>query len=350
MRIALDAMGGDHAPEEIIAGALQAEPLNAAELVLVGDQEKLKNILGRLEGGQHLKVLHAPETVGMEETGAKAIRTKRETSLSVSMRLLAENRVDAMVSAGNSAAIVANARHLLGLIPGVRRPALAVPLPTPNGNALLLDVGAHAEASTVNLVQSAALAHVYLKVQTGMDQPRLGLINIGHEPVKGPKFVRRAFALLKRSRLHFIGNIEPHDLFSERVDALICDGFVGNVLLKLYEGLFGGFSDFVQTRFLDYQQERGGGQNTAAGYRTILQCQNTGGAPLLGVRKTVVVAHGRSRATAITDAINLACSLVNNKIYEMMAEELRNDSILHELKHLSSLMLLEKLKPRWGFA
>jgi len=350
MKIAVDAMGGDHAPETPVEGSLLAIPRCEAELVLIGNEPLLHNILGRCERASSIEVVHAPQTIGMGEAGPMAIRKKREASLSVAMRFLAEGRVDAVVSAGNSAAIVATAKHFVGLMPGLRRPAMVVPLPTPGGKVFLLDAGAHAEAGTVHLVQSAALAHLYLKVTEGLSHPRIGLLNIGQEPIKGTKAIQRAFTVLKHSRLHFVGNVEPQKLFADRVDAAICDGFVGNVLLKMYEGMSEALLQLLEAQLDDGEAQAGEVLREAfLRFRRAYHYQNVGGAPLLGVERTVVVAHGRSQAPAIASAIEQACHLAKDRVYERMNETLEHDSILTELKHHNALLMLENLKSRWGF-
>lgn len=350
MRIAVDAMGGDHAPETPVQGSCLAMPQCPAELLLIGDEKQLSTILGRSSEASSIRIVHASEVIGMGEAGPVAIRKKRGASLSVAMRLLAEGEVDAVVSAGNTAAIVATAKHLVGLIPGLRRPAMAVPLPTPTGKVLLMDAGAQAEANTIHLAQSAALANVYLKVTQGLDHPRVGLLNIGQEPSKGMRVIQRAFTLLERSSLHFIGNVEPQDLFTDRTDAAICDGFVGNLLLKMYEGLLQTLLQCLEAN-VDGQD-----QGASERLRLILErfqgsydYRNVGGAPLLGVRRTVVVAHGRSQAKAMANAILLASQLVNDRVYERLAAELEKDGVLADLKHDNTALMLEQLKSKWGF-
>jgi phosphate acyltransferase len=351
MRIAVDAMGGDHAPEAPVQGSLLALPQCQAELLLIGNEKQLPEMLGRSTANSSIRVVHAAEVIGMGEAGPVAIRKKRGASLSVAMRLLAEGEVDAVVSAGNSAAIVATAKHLVGLVPGLRRPAMAVPLPTPSGKVLLIDAGAQTEANTIHLAQSAALANVYLKITQDLDQPRVGLLNIGQEPSKGMRVIQRAFTLLERSSLRFIGNVEPQDLFTDRTDAAICDGFVGNLLLKMYEGLLETLWQFLEANVDDRQQSAG------EGLRQLLQrfqgnydYQKVGGAPLLGVRKTVVVAHGRSQAKAIASAILLASQLARDRVYERIASELEKDGVLVNLKHDNTALMLEQLRSKWGFA
>ena len=350
MKIAVDAMGGDHAPEAIVQGSLLARPQCPTDLVLIGNEARLRILLGSFDSASSIKVVHASQTIGMGEAGPMAIRKKRDASLSVAMRFLAQGDVDAVVSAGNSSAIVATARHFVGLTPGLRRPALAVPIPTPSAKVLLVDAGAHAEANTVHLAQSAALAHVYLKVTEPLNPPRIGLLNLGQEPMKGTKVVQRAFAILERSRLRFVGNVEPSDLFAERVDAAICDGFLGNVLLKMYEGL-----SETLLQLLDAQLEedelpvREGLHQIFERFRKAHHYQNVGGAPLLGVRKPVIVAHGRSQATAIANAIHLASHLARGGVFQAMADELEKSSLLADLKHIGAMTMLENFKKQWGF-
>ena len=352
MKIAVDAMGGDYAPEAVVEGVLLAEPQCPADLLLIGNQEQLQQVFEKLGTSSAVQVIHAPEVIGNGEAGSLAIRKKREASLSIAMRLLAEDAVDAVVSAGNSAAVVATAKHFVGLISGLRRPALAVPLPSSNGGALLLDAGAHAEASAIHLAQAAALAQAYLKATAGMDRARIGLINIGREPIKGPKVIQRTFALLERSRLHFIGNIEPQDLFDGHMDVAVCDGFMGNVVLKLCEGLSQYFMQSIEAE-ADGREEsdaRRALPGTVSGLQKQYRYQDVGGAPLLGIRKTVVVAHGRSQGSAIANAIQRAFQLVDKKVYECMSDDLEKDSVLTELRNHNALLMLENIRLKWGFA
>jgi glycerol-3-phosphate acyltransferase PlsX len=351
MRIAVDAMGGDHAPRSVIEGAILAAPQCSADLTLVGDEARISEVLGQVSEGHGLEIVHAPEVIGMEESGPAAVRKKREASLSVAMRMLAESKVDAVVSAGNSSAIVATAKHFAGMLPGLRRPALAVPIPTPFGEVLLMDGGAHAEADAIHLVQSAVMADAYLKVASGLHEPRIGLLNIGQESTKGTRVLQRAFALLKHTRIRFIGNIEPQDLFADRTDAVICDGFIGNILLKFFEGIseahLGFFEKFLNERELSGEDSS---WQSFCRFQRRRHYQSIGGAPLLGVRNTVVVAHGRSEGPAIANAIRLTHRLGESRVFELMSEELQKDSTLTELKHYYALWMLDHWKSKWGFA
>lgn len=351
MKIAVDAMGGDNAPEATVEGSLLAAPHCPARQLLIGNEKQLRKILGENEEASSIEVVHSPEVIGMGEAGPMAMRKKRDASMSVAMRLLAEGGVDAVVSAGNTAAIVATARHFVGLIPGLRYSAMAASLPTSAGNVLLLDAGAHAQANAYQLAQSAALAHVYLKVTEGLESPGVGLLNIGQEPIKGRKVTQRAYALLERCDLSFAGNVEPQDIFAGRIDAAICDGFVGNTLLKMYEGLSETLLRFFEQHMEgDEPQEHDRMRRILHRFAKIYDYQNVGGAPLLGIRKTVVVAHGRSQARAIASAIQFACRLVEGKVYERMTDELGRSSTLMELRHQNKLLMLENLRTKWGFS
>lgn len=353
MRIAVDVMGGDHAPEALVEGVLLARLQEDTQILLFGDEEKIRRAFD--EAGKEVpgntRIVHAPENIGMGEAGPMAIRKKRDASLCVVMGALAAGTVDAVVSAGNSGAIVATAKHFVGLIPGLRRSAMAAPIPTPRGKVLLLDVGAHPEAHGIHLAQSAALAHAYLKVTEGLDRTRVGLVNLGREPIKGTRVIQRAFALLSRSSLNFVGNIEPHRLFADQADAAVCDGFTGNVLLKMIEGL----SDAL-LQLLDAQLDPGdiGARDklrrTFGRFQRVHHYRNVGGAPLLGIQKPVIVAHGRSRGPAVANAIALASRLTHQKVFPRIAEELEKDGVLADLKHLNAMLMLDNLKAKWGFS
>lgn len=349
MKIAVDAMGGDHAPEAVIQGSLQAMTRCNADLVLVGDEIQIREVLERLGCTADIGVVHCQEAVAMEEAGSVAIRKKRNSSLSVVMRLLAQGEVAAVVSAGNSSGVVAAAKHFVGLIPGLRRPALIVPIPNHTGRVFLADAGAHIDAEAVNLAQSAALAACYLTVTQGLDHPRVGLLNIGREPGKGTRVMQRAFTMLNRSSLHFVGNVEPQDLFSGAVDIAVCDGFAGNLVLKMVEGV-----SETLARMFEGQLNAEESEFCEELHRTIRLFQNTyhypdvGGAPLLGVLKPVVLAHGRSNASAIASAICFAHHLAGERACERLAEELEVRGTMTEIRHLNGLHVLETLRSKWG--
>jgi len=348
MKIAIDAMGGDNAPGAVVEGALLARSHCAADLVLVGNEKVIWEALDGSTDGTGFEVVHAPQEIAMDESGPLAIRRKRDSSINVAMRMLADGEVDAVVSAGNTSGIVASSRHYVGLFPGLRRPALAVFFPTRDGKPVMLDAGAHLQADAIHLAQSAVLAHIYLKVTLGISTPRIGLLNIGHESSKGTRAVQRAFTLIKRSALNFVGNIEPNDLFAGLTDAIICEGFVGNIVLKTFEGLSEGILES-----LSRHAREGGGDEVVGIFESFQhKCnyQYVGGAPLLGVKKPVVVAHGRSERTAISSAIQATCRMAEESICDRMTEELEQDSALADLKYANALLILDGLKKKWGFS
>ncbi len=350
MRIAIDAMGGDHAPDAVVEGALLARSRCSADLVLVGSEKLIGETLSRLEAHPLPEIVNATQAIGMDESGPLAIRKKRDSSLNIAMRMLAGGEVDAVVSAGNTSAVVASAKHFVGLFPGLRRPALAVSFPMREGNPVLLDAGAHAQAGTVHLAQSAALAHIYLKITRGLSNPRVGLLNIGTEPGKGTWAVQRAFSLLKRSALNFVGNLEPGDLFAGRADAVISEGFVGNIVLKTYEGL-------SESLIAALERKAGeAGHEVSRELSRVLQrfqekydYRGVGGAPLLGIKKPVVVAHGGSERTAVSNAISATWAMARDGICVKMGEELEQDGALADFKYFNALLILENLKKKWGF-
>ncbi len=350
MRIAIDAMGGDHAPDAVVEGALLARSHCSADLVLVGNEMIIGEALSRLDARPLPEIVNATQAIGMDESGPLAIRKKRDSSLNVAMQMLAGGEVDAVVSAGNTSAVVASAKHFVGLFPGLRRPALAVSFPLREGNTLLLDAGAHAQAGTVHLAQSAALAHIYLKITRGISNPRVGLLNIGTEPGKGTWAVQRAFSLLKKSALNFIGNLEPGDLFAGRADAVISEGFVGNIVLKTYEGLSDSLIAALECKAgeagHEVSRELSG---VLRSFQEKFDYRGVGGAPLLGVKKPVVVAHGGSEKKAVCNAIHGTLILARDEICSRMAEELEQDRALADFKYFNALLILENLKKKWGF-
>lgn len=353
MRIAIDAMGGDHAPGPVVAGALLARSRGAADIVLVGNEPVVREALGDAATGfPPVEVVHAPLAISMDEFGPVAIRKKREASLTVAMRMLAEGGVDAVVSAGNTSAIVASAKHFVGLLPGLRRPALAVPFPTGDGRPILLDAGAHAQSGALHLAQSAALAHIYLNVSRGIERPSIGLLNIGREPAKGTRTVQRAFALIKRSTLNFVGNLEPNDIFTCRTDAVVCEGFVGNIVLKLFEGLSEGLVRAIGGSVGESCPEvRAELNRIFHDFQARYSYEHIGGAPLLGVRKPVVVAHGRSESEAICNAILLAARIAEDEVCRKMSEfEFEQEGSLADFRYFNALLILENFKKKWGLA
>ena len=300
--IALDAMGGDKAPVETVAGAVQASA-EGVEVVLVGDRTLLKPQLQEL--GADLEIVHAAQTIGMGDDPAAALRDKPDSSISVAARLVKEGRAGAMVSAGSTGAAMAAAAILIGRAKGVIRPTIASVIPTPGTSTLVLDSGANPEVKPEHLVQFALMGTVAAEVFFGMTNPRVGLLNIGEEKGKGRSLEKEAYELLAQTSVNFIGNVEGRDLATGRADVWVTDGFVGNVLLKVTEGVAAMVLDLA-TESLAGTTKRSTVVDALAPLRRRLDYEHTGGAHLLGVNGVVVISHGSSGRTAIANALRMA--------------------------------------------
>lgn len=329
-------MGGDHGPEVTIAGALAAiRELPGVEVLLVGDEPAVRARLGALgEGGNpRLEVVHASETVGMDESPAAAVRAKRDNSMSVGMRLVKAGMADAFVTAGSTGAALAASLFELGRIPGVRRPALATLLPGTDCRYLLLDIGANADCRPQDLVQFGLMGHVYAGRVLGVQAPRIGLLSNGEEEGKGSQLVKEAFPLLSQSRLRFIGNVESKDLIHGVADIAVTDGFTGNILIKTAEGTAGlitqGIRDAANS---DLRSKLGGLLLKPALRRAFagLDYAEVGGAPLLGVAGVVVVGHGRSNVRAITSLIRAGADAARGDVVAAIGNGLREFDLLKD--------------------
>lgn len=322
-RIAVDAMGGDNAPGEVIIGAINAAA-RGADVVLVGDA----GIVGPLlkEAGADLPVVHAPEVIGMDEDPSRAIREKKGASVTVAARLVADGEADGVVSAGSTGAAVAAAALVVGRLPGTKRPAIANIYPVPGGGIVVLDGGANIECRPEHLqqfgVMGAALAEVYL----GKEKPRVGLLNIGEEEGKGRALERDAYALLADSALNFVGNVEGHDVATNAADVFVTDGFTGNVLLKGAEGTARWVLTVVNDAILGDERLKEAAQpfaNALQQLRDMVNPEWHGGAHLVGVKGVVVISHGASRRTAIGNSVALAVEAVERGLVERIADGLR---------------------------
>jgi len=350
MVIALDAMGGDAAPEAVVQGALQASTRTTARILLVGDEKRLHRCLASEPLSPAIDVLHAPETVDMGDIGPLALRKKKLSSLYVALDLLQRGTVQAVVSAGNSSAIVATATHHIGLIPGLKRPALGVMLPSFGSDVLLADAGAHSESGSIHLAQTVFLAVSFLKHHCGRPNPTIGILNIGHEPTKGPRAIRGAMKLLSETTASEIRYVEPHMLFDGIVDAAVCDGFLGNALLKLLEGVAVAARQCLTVQANAHGELREDTQKRPSHpwlYR--LARTELGAAPLLGVRKTVLIAHGRSQAPDIANAVLEAEKFAREGLCQRME---RDPELLEHLTAVRShytRWMLAGLKGPWRF-
>jgi phosphate acyltransferase len=312
--IAVDAMGGDNAPAEIVRGALRAATELHIPVLLVGRRELLENELARIEGPEtvsraRLTIVDAREVVEMDEHPANAVRSKRDSSVVRACALVADGQAGGVVSAGNSGAVLAAALFTVKRIPGIARPAIGALLPGRPSRTFLLDVGANADCKPEWLVQFAVMGSVYARTMMEVASPRVGLLSNGEEPGKGSQLVRETYPLLEAAPVRFTGNVESKELFSGACDVAVCDGFAGNVALKAAEGVGEYLFAALRQEAMSSLTARIGGQLLKPRLRAIrdrVDYRHTGGALLLGVAGEVVIAHGRSDALAVMNAIRVA--------------------------------------------
>lgn len=312
MRIALDAMGGDFAPTEVVKGAVRAARELDAQIVLVGDQERIRQELGRAPS--NIEIVHASQVIEMQEHPAAAVRRKRDASVVVAGLLVAEGKADAMISAGNSGAAMAVALMKIGAIPGIERPAIATLIPSRNGKTVLLDVGAVVDCRPENLLDFATMGGIYAEQVLGISEPRVGLLSIGEEPTKGNELTKATYELLQKASLNFIGNVEGRELFADVADVVVCDGFVGNVVIKVSEGLGEFVVDSVKGEVNQSLFYRLAAMALSPGLKRLkkkVDYAEYGGAPLLGVNGICIISHGRSDSRAIYNAVKAAARAVN---------------------------------------
>lgn len=324
MRIALDAMGGDKAPEQIIDGAVAAaaDAAGRFDVVLVGRQDTIREYMAsRSLPMDGLEIVDAPQVVGMSESPATAIRRKRDSSISIAMTLQKEGEVQAVVSAGNTGAVVASSLLSLGRIPGIHRPAIAILYPTKNGGTVLLDGGANSDCLPKHLVQFAWMGGFYAEHFLGREKPRIGLLSIGEEASKGNELTRQTHELMRESELNFVGNVEGRDIFSEKVDVVVTDGFVGNVVLKFTESIIYYINSLIREGVSDSAMAKVGALMMRPAFRRMketLDYAEYGGMPLLGVNGVTIIGHGGSSAKAIKNAIFAAERFIKSGINERL--------------------------------
>ena len=318
VRVAVDAMGGDRAPEEIVAGAIEAAT-GGVEPVLFG----LRDVLEPLAGG--LEIVHAPEVVAMDEKPSDAAREKRESSMFAACRAVGEGSAGAVVSAGNTGAMLAAGLLELRRLPDVHRPAIAVPLPAIGGTSVLIDAGANADARPEHLVQFAHMGAVFAEEVLGIGSPSVALLSIGEEAEKGNRLVRETHPLLEAAGVSFVGNVESRDLLRHAADVVVCDGFTGNMSLKLMEGTIRTLLDALREEITATTAGKLGGlliRRSAGRLRKRLDPETYGGAYLLGLRGLAVIAHGASSRTAVANAIHLAAQGVRGEVVERVSTRL----------------------------
>lgn len=329
--IAVDAMGGDHAPRPEVEGSVLATREYGVRVLLVGQPNVIRAELARhASPAIPIEIVPASEVITMEDHPAQAFRRKKDSSVHVAARLVKDGKADALVSAGNTGAVMTASRFILGTLASVDRVALAAPFPNAKGGvSVLLDVGANVDSKPEHLLQFAVMGEIYYRMTFGSRKPRVGLLSIGEEEMKGNELTRAVYERLKKLPVHFVGNVEGSDLFSGKVDVLVCDGFVGNIALKICEGLAMEIVKFLRKTYkgswasqLGYLLSRG----ALKGIKRTMDYSEYGGAPLLGVRGICVIGHGRSNANAVKNAIRVAAGLARARVNEKIEQEL---SLVH---------------------
>jgi len=317
LRLAIDAMGGDFAPGEVVRGAVAARDLLPEDqVVLVGPEDAIRAELGEAgAGADRLAIVHASERVGMAEAPVEAVRKKKDSSIRRAMELLARREVDAVISAGNTGALVAAALMVVRRLPGIRRPGISVVFPTFYGPVVVIDVGANVDCRPIHLFQYGLMASLYARKVFKVENPRVGILSIGEESEKGNELAREARELLERSDLNFRGNAEGRDLFNGRFDVVVCDGFVGNIVLKCVEAMAGNMFQIIREGL------KAADASVMAKLGPLLadlerrhDSAEYGGAPLLGVDGVVLICHGNSRARAITNAFRAAALYARTQV------------------------------------
>jgi glycerol-3-phosphate acyltransferase PlsX len=327
MKIVVDAMGGDYAPQAVIDGTIAAVKEYNAEVILVGDEEVIKSLLKKARfKGNNITIHPAEEVIGMDESAAASIRRKRNSSIVLGINLVKEGRGDAFFSAGNTGAVVCAASLGLGLLPGIERPGIALVTPTLKGISLIIDVGANIDPKPTQLLQYGIMGDAYFRYILDRPNPTVGLLNIGEEDVKGTDFIKETHELLQKSSLNFIGNIEGKDLFTGKSDIIICDGFVGNVALKVTENVVEVMQVFLKKHLLSNILGKLGVvflMPSLLRFKKELDYAEYGGAPLLGVNGVVIIGHGRSNVKAIKNAIRVAREEVERRVNEKILEAMK---------------------------
>jgi len=323
VRLAIDAMGGDYAPREVVRGAVAArDALPEDEIILVGDQEAIRRELQAAgASADRLTIVHTTQLVGMADPPVEAIRKKPDSSMRRATELMARGQADAVVSAGNTGAFVAAAHMVVKRLPGVRRPGISVVFPTFHGPVVLIDVGANVDSRPIHLLQYGLMANLYAHKVIGIENPRIGILSIGEEDEKGNMLAIEARRLLEKAPLNFCGNAEGRDIFKGRFDVIVCDGFVGNIVLKCIEGLVCNMFQVIMQEFKSLDPK------AAAPLGPVLKelqrrhdAEEYGGAPLLGVDGVVIICHGNSHARAIANATRVAATYARQQVNRLIVE------------------------------
>lgn len=324
MKIVLDAMGGDTAPETQVAGAIRAARELPIDVILVGDQAALRQQLSRYpRRPSNISIVHASEAIGMEEAPVASVRKKKNSSINVGIELVRQDKADAFVSAGNTGAVAMSATLNLGLLPGIERPGIGIILPGLRGETFLIDAGANIDPKPSHLMQYALMGEVYMRHVLEKPRPTVGLLNVGEEATKGTEFIKETYALLEASGINFVGNVEGRDMFMGDYSVIVCDGFVGNVALKTSESLAHAISQTLKRTLAMSPITRLGAWLSRAAFQALrkeIDYAEYGGAPLLGVKGVCIIAHGASSAKAIKNAIRVGYESARHDITRHLIE------------------------------
>jgi glycerol-3-phosphate acyltransferase PlsX len=342
MQIALDAMGGEQAPHATVEGAIMAARNGGARIILVGDEEHVYRELEKHDtSGLSLSVYHAPNVIGMHESPALAVRQNRDSSIKVALGLVKEGEADAVVSAGNSGAAMAFAMFVLKKLEGVERPAIATLHPTPTGVTILVDAGGNVDCKPLHLIQFAIMGSVYAKILLGKESPRIGLLSNGAEEGKGNELTRESHVILKRTGLNYTGYVEGRDVYNGNADVVVCDGFVGNVALKISEGLADAIGTILRDEIEKSLRAKLGYLLIKGAFTNLekrVDYSEYGGAPLLGINGICLISHGSSSAKAIMNAVLLGVKLAERGFNQLLEEELGERREFLKVGHVTKIL------------
>ncbi len=329
MKIAVDAMGGDNAPDVVIKGALLAACQMNEEIILVGKKDVLESKLSKHKNiPSSISIVNAAELIEMDESPAVSVRRKKDASINVAVKMVKEKKADAVVSAGNTGAVVCAASLFLRNLEGIDRPGISVLLPTLKDVVQVIDMGANIDPKPEHLLQYGIMGSIYSSFVLGKKNPTVGLLNIGEEDTKGPEFVKETFKLLEQNEnINFIGNVEGRDIYTGNCDVIVCDGFLGNVVLKVSEGLADAIKEMLKRKLSTNIITRLGALLSAPAFKALkkeIDYSEYGGAPLLGVDGVCIIAHGGSSANAIKNAIRVAQQSLKQNVNQHIVEAVMN--------------------------
>jgi glycerol-3-phosphate acyltransferase PlsX len=348
LKILVDAMGGDNAPEAIVNGSIDAIRMQEGfDITLIGDGEQIDNILKeRNFKSQRLEVIHAKEVITNDDIPTRAIRSKKNSSMVVGFNMLKEKKGDVFLSAGNTGALLTGALFILGRLKGVDRPALGAVIPTKAGKCLLIDAGLNTVCKPVNYVQFGIFGATYMKKLFNMENPRVGLVNMGTEAKKGTEILKQAYTLLKSTDLNFVGNIEGKDIPLGNVDVAVCDGYVGNVMLKFLEGTGSFFSGILKGMFKRNIFSKISTlfvMKDMKAFKKMMDPSEDGGAPILGVNGIVIKSHGNSNSKTIRNVILKACKLAASTVFEEIKDSVESMEVTADVEKT------KRERKRWHF-